>query len=886
MSPDDNPDKATVGTPVTLADAITLLGHTRLTGIMHKPVDADSVDNYFVEPRMVAAVAGGLTAGDVWYGINEVSEHPGPRRRATIATVNRWCALWADLDLQGSHTKDVGGLADYETIRNVIDDLSDTYGQRPTYVVASGNGLQPIWLIDAGDPEAQLNTGNHRSAAVALLKRHQRLVQATCGAYGGDADSVYDLARVLRAPGTHNHKTDPPAETAAWRDSGEPLTVPQIRAALDEVGVTEMPGDDATVYGEVRSAPATWQPRMDDSCGYAQKMIDGWASDTPFNGRHPWLVAQATRIAAARRYGCLTAADARSVQNALEGRFRSICAAGGDGARRVADAEIRGALEWGEQLVARMTDAHVANELGGHTHQRVDGGEDLGDLRNIIDAAYLPAGYQGTAGDDTDATEDRGDPTPPRPDDTADDTAEPPTVRETGNVALVEDVDVTTADGYLARLTALEDGFWDSRPALRTIYNAAVSGTASPWAVLVCVMMRVLAAVPHTVRLPGLGAGAPQGSLNLFAGIVAKSGIGKGVAAGIAANLYDHVSVFNSGAGSGEGVAHLFGNMKLNSETNLTEFHWVNRNVLLDIPEVDMLTAMSRRDSSTIDSVLRQGFSGEAIVFSYANVEKRIRIPSHGYRLCSIIAVQPMRASGLFSGADGGTPQRFIWAAAADPRAGERVDYAGETLSIFKPEWWKGTDTEPHVIDVAQVALDEIHAARVQRVRDVSFVDDPNDATALDGHAMYVREKVAAALAILDTRDHVTADDWRLAGIVMEVSFFVRGLLMEAMEVGRLQAAEQRGAERGAENVGAKETANAIDAARIVDTRRRVVTVLTETPDRSAMLRDLQKRVSKTQRVYLGAALDGLVEDGLLAREDLETTGRGGRPGVRFRIAD
>jgi hypothetical protein len=52
-------------------------------------------------------------------------------------------------------------------------------------------------------------------------------------------------------------------------------------------------------------------------------MVAGWATDTP-TARHPWLVGQAVRLAAAHRIGCITEADHATAGRALVARFRGL----------------------------------------------------------------------------------------------------------------------------------------------------------------------------------------------------------------------------------------------------------------------------------------------------------------------------------------------------------------------------------------------------------------------------------------------------------------------------------------------------------------------------------------------------------------------------------
>ena len=163
---------------------------------------------------------------DIYFGVNPVK---GPARRncgrGKAADVTRLSALIADLDVKS------GACPNLEVAQAIIDDLSAILGTRPSAVTHSGGGLHPYWPIRDGQ-----RGGNVDPAAV--LKRWGRLVQAVAEKHGAKADSVFDLPRVLRVPDTVNHKGDP-VPVRCYADVGKPLTVEQIRAALDEYGITE-----------------------------------------------------------------------------------------------------------------------------------------------------------------------------------------------------------------------------------------------------------------------------------------------------------------------------------------------------------------------------------------------------------------------------------------------------------------------------------------------------------------------------------------------------------------------------------------------------------------------------------------------------------------------
>lgn len=426
-----------------------------------------------------------------------------------------------------------GGCPTPDIADHIINDLTHIYGTPPTYIVSSGHGLQPVWVIDHNDPAAHLDD-NTRPTAAALLRRHGRLVQATAKSRGAKADSVFDLPRVLRAPDTTNHKTTPVATSAVYT-GGRPLTVAHITAALDAAHIDELPEQTSTTY----VAPSTWRHRPDGRCGYADQMIAGWAGDNPA-ARHPWLLAQATRIAAARRYGCLTTTDAYTAERELEQRFHTLCNRHGD-ARPVGGREVPAAIAYGQDLVASMSDQRLATELGGHPHERRDPADDLDQLR------ALAAGSHTNPHQSSDIP-----PKPFQPNVTeSSDPYSEPTAAETQVAGTI-----TPDDLWADRVEHIETSFdfWQARPALDTIYRAALAAEASPWAVLGIVLLRVIAAVPHNVHLPSIGAHGKRGSLNLFAGIAAKSGGGKGLAAGVAEDLYRHSTIFAAPPGSGEGI--------------------------------------------------------------------------------------------------------------------------------------------------------------------------------------------------------------------------------------------------------------------------------------------------------------------------------------------
>lgn len=316
--------------------------------------------------------------------------------------------------------------------------------------------------------------------------------------------------------------------------------------------------------------------------------------------------------------------------------------------------------------------------------------------------------------------------------------------------------------------------FWSRRRALSHIRDFARARRVAPWAVLGSVLARVVCCCEPNVQLPPII--GSYASLNLFAALVGPSGAGKDAANKVARDCIDlgGADFPTVPLGSGEGLSHMF--MKYGDDG--LEQH--NTSALVTIGEIDTMTALVKRQASTVGSQLRQAAMGEQLGFFYVDSTKRMIVPEHRYRMCLIAGVQPKRAGGLFAEADGGTPQRFIWLPATDPDAPDVAPPCPTPMQWVEPKWhesgseWIG-GMNRNVLDVCPSAVDTIVKAHLDRTR--------GKGDALDGHALLTRLKVAAALAILEGRGEVLDEDWGLSGEVMAVSDATRDAVKRALDV-------------------------------------------------------------------------------------------------------
>jgi hypothetical protein len=415
------------------------------------------------------------------------------------------------------------------------------------------------------------------------------------------------------------------------------------------------------------------------------------------------------------------------------------------------------------------------------------------------------------------------------------------------------------------------DDFWDARPVLRHIHDFARARRVAPWAVFGATLARVVAATEPNAQLPPtIGSYA---SLNLFVGMVGPPGAGKDAARKVANEALDlgkHEAFLTAPLGSGEGLSHMF---MRESKEGAEQY---NVAALVTIGEIDTLTALVKRQSSTVSSQLRQAAMGEQLGFFYVDTAKRMMVPEHRYRMCLLAGIQPKRAGGLLDDADGGTPQRFVWLPATDPQA---PDDAPEcpTPMLWEPPRWHETGRGSTVagmyrnpVAICSEAEQTIVRAHLARTR--------GHGDALDGHALLTRLKVAAALAILEGRCEVRDADWNLSGAVMAVSDRTREMCVKVLAEESLRNNKQQAVAEAARTIVVQERVNEAAVQRVARTLRRA---LAKAGIEGRSGGELRRAVAGPDRQYFDAALTSLVMAAVASEEKSETRGQ---VGMRYRF--
>jgi hypothetical protein len=215
---------------------------------------------------------------DVWFGLATRKRKLDMGQRGGRSECDAIGALWVDIDIAGpNHANASGMLPDADMARHLIR----SFPIRPALVVKSGGGYHAYWPLDEPLPADE---------ADLLLKRWAATWAAHSAENGCAVDNVFDIPRVLRVPGTVNHKhgAKQPVEVVLWDDvSYGPSEI--IDATIEPP--TEQPHTD-------RRVPYTGLERPGDDFNARHRGGDvlqmaGWTQEpgkgTKRNGDERWL---------------------------------------------------------------------------------------------------------------------------------------------------------------------------------------------------------------------------------------------------------------------------------------------------------------------------------------------------------------------------------------------------------------------------------------------------------------------------------------------------------------------------------------------------------------------------------------------------------------------
>ncbi len=122
-------------------------------------------------------------------------------------------ALYSDIDVKGEAHKSGNLFPSKDAAVSYIKSLE----KQPTYLVDTGYGIDAVYMLK--QPYTMSDT-DARKAGEVVLGGWGSYMQQEAERLGYEIDNVFDTARMLRAPGTLNHKLDQPVESKVIEYSG------------------------------------------------------------------------------------------------------------------------------------------------------------------------------------------------------------------------------------------------------------------------------------------------------------------------------------------------------------------------------------------------------------------------------------------------------------------------------------------------------------------------------------------------------------------------------------------------------------------------------------------------------------------------------------------
>jgi hypothetical protein len=203
---------------------------------------------------------------DVYFAISTQMQPPKGRKRGGAESVSSLTGLFADIDFADAK----GAQSGYPKSEQEAQEILSEFAIRPTSIVHSGNGIQAHFDFDK---PWRLETRADRTAAAGLSTDFQRTLLNHFRKYGRKIDSVGDIVRNFRPPGTLNHKSNPPkAVQLLEHDPDRRYSIEQIR---------EVAGTGAIARKEKLRpalAPADHQKIVEQCAWYRTVVVDGAAT--------------------------------------------------------------------------------------------------------------------------------------------------------------------------------------------------------------------------------------------------------------------------------------------------------------------------------------------------------------------------------------------------------------------------------------------------------------------------------------------------------------------------------------------------------------------------------------------------------------------------------
>lgn len=216
---------------------------------------------------------------NVWLSINPRRPDLPKKARGKLRDITFLNAMYADCDIYdpNAHSQD-----DLPHSENEVLEVLAEVPEPPTYIVRSGHGLHVYWVfrepVDLTEYDASKAKKIYSGFCAFFLSLYQKK--------GWKLDNCFDIPRMLRAPGSLNHKTEPavPCQITSYSDRYYDI------ADFEKYRTEEKPHTDVVYDADSRTVGSA--QRIMDGCAFVRKMLDD-----PNNVTEPEWKAQCSNIA-------------------------------------------------------------------------------------------------------------------------------------------------------------------------------------------------------------------------------------------------------------------------------------------------------------------------------------------------------------------------------------------------------------------------------------------------------------------------------------------------------------------------------------------------------------------------------------------------------------
>lgn len=408
----------------------------------------------------------------------------------------------------------------------------------------------------------------------------------------------------------------------------------------------------------------------------------------------------------------------------------------------------------------------------------------------------------------------------------------------------------------------LPEEFWE-RPVLKHIRDAAYSRSLAADAVLGVTLARLSSMMHHDLKIDfGLGVT----TANIFTGLYGPPGAGKSSSAHCAYDLLGpppYLADFPDGLGigSGEGIAELFMGTVEGEESfeeqiaagrkkprKWTKRRQVRHNAFLYVDEGTTIIKLGvERKGSILGESIRSSWSGSTLGQANAREETTRLVPAHSYSLGMAVGFQQLPAEKLLEDSGTGTPQRFLWVSAIDPRIpNEDVPWPGPLHTGL---------IDDHHEPVTGVIMPPEFVRQFVSMQGKLRRRGEIEVSVLEEHDTLMRCKIASLLAILDERSQVADEDWELAQMVMKCSNATRDRIVELARQRRQAEVDARHEEAATRAVVVQAALTSMDAD-VLKMAQRVNRKVAESERQALTMGQINKLFDAKKRHLAEAAVD------------------------------